>query len=194
MYYRVLLKREPDTTYNTARAQLGSIVETTVGIVVGCLPVIQPTISSRFAKIFHFFSFRSLISRISLRLGSFTGKATSSEKSPKEGINSLRISRPYLETAILHGADGEGNFMSSVETKKDPLRSWLSISRSRTILGTWTSGRRNSNYTTVRDTPHLNQPIMTTISASSHSHSDSSQGRDTDSHYTMQEEWLRNMI
>jgi hypothetical protein len=193
VYYRVLLKNKPDTTYNTAPVELGSIVENTVGIIVGCMPVIQPAIISRCAKACRLFSARSLISRFSSKLRSSTNAATASEKSPKEAASSKRISRPYLKTEILHGADGNGKFMSSVETKKDPpQRLWLS--RSRNLLATWTSGRTNENHTTVNDTQLSDQNIMTTSTISSDSHRDSSQGRDPDRHYMLQGERMRNMV
>lgn len=156
------------------------------------MPVIQPAIISRFAKACRLFSVRSLISHFSSKFRSSTEAATGSEKSPKEDASSKRIGKPYLETEILHGADGNGKFMSNVETKKDPQSSWLS--RSRNLLGTWTSGRTNDNHTTANGTQLSDQNIMTTTSISSGSHSNSSQGRDTDRHYMLQGERIRNMI
>ncbi len=193
MYYRVLLKTKQDTTYHTATVELGSIVENTVGIIVGCMPVIQPAILSRCAEACHLFSVRSLISRFSSKFRSSKDTATGSENSPKEEASSKRIGRPYLETGILHGADGKGNFMSVVETKKEPQHSWLS--RSRNLLGTWTSGLTNDNHNTANGTQTSDQNIMTTTSVSSNSHiSSSTQQRDTDRHYILQGERTRNMF
>lgn len=181
-----------DTTYNTAPVELGSIIENTVGIIVGCMPVIQPAIISRCAKACHLFSVRSLISRFSSKFRSSKATTTGSEKYPKEDASSKKSGAPYLETAILHGADGKGEFMSSVETKKEPQRSWLS--RSRNLLGTWTSGRAYGNPTTTNVTNLSDQNILTTTSISTISQNDSSQRRDLDRHYMLQVERIRNMV
>ena len=165
VYYRVLLKKEQDTTYNTATVQLGSIIDNTIGIIVGCLPVIQPAIISCCAKACRLFSIRSLISRISSKSRASIAAATGFEKSPEEDASSKRIGRPYLETEILHGADGEGKFMSSIETNKDPLRSWLPGSRD--LLKTQASRRINGNHTTAIGTQLSGQNVMTTASISS---------------------------
>lgn len=100
---------------------------------------------------------------------------------------------PYVQTEILHGADGKGKFMSSFEAQKSAQRSWLSCSRS--LLGTWASGRNNNNgNTTAIGTQLSNQDIMMTASISSHSHYNSNQDQDYNMDYVLQISKIRNMV
>ncbi len=201
MYYRVLLKTRQDTTYNTAPVQLGSIVENTVGIIVGCMPVIQPAIISRCTKACRLFSLRSLVSRFSSRLRSSKLAAASSEKSPKDEASSKRIGRPYLETQILQGADGEGKFMTAAGKATGTRPTWLS----RTILGTWTSGRtvgiNTSAIGTTTTTNAIpchqqhqvyNDSITVTTYLSSESHSSQEQG--LNNHGVLQANEIQSMV
>jgi hypothetical protein len=128
----VLLARTKDTTYYTAPVLLASIVEFNVGIIVGCMPVIQPAIASRFVKACQLSSVRSLIFRLSF-------KSKLSKESPGNSDqyrDDKRYGQPYLKTEILHGADGDGRFMSTIGTKSGTRRSWFR----RSIMGT----RRNN--------------------------------------------------
>lgn len=101
----------PDKTYWTAPALLASIVELDIGIIVGCMPVIQVILIRRFAKISQLSPFRCLTKRLfRARSKASTGGAV--ENGPD--LTEIGNGRPYLETEILHGADGEGNFMSGV--------------------------------------------------------------------------------
>jgi hypothetical protein len=89
---------------------LASIVEFNVGIIVGCMPVIQPAIASRFVKACQLSSVRSLIFRLSF-------KSKLSKESPGNSDqyrDDKRYGQPYLKTEILHGADGDGRFMNTM--------------------------------------------------------------------------------
>jgi hypothetical protein len=181
------LSRKADATYYTAPVLLASIVEINVGIVVGCMPVIQTTILSHFSKAWRISSACSLILRLFLNLRASTRAATCSEHHQNE----KRSGKFYLEAEILHGADGEGRFMTSMESSTGTQRSWLQ--RSRTRLGTWTS-RWNKGSNTATDYQLSNSSIMITTSISSDIHSSTRGDRDLHKHYMLQGERVPNIV
>ena len=107
-YYRAMLSRTTDITYWVGPVLLADIVELNIGILVACMPAIQPAI---FGRVFQFSpegpSLKRIISRLSL------GPKTSS----REGNSSKadESGKPYLETRILGNARGRGKFMSTVD-------------------------------------------------------------------------------
>ncbi|KAF7512410.1 hypothetical protein GJ744_001345 [Endocarpon pusillum] len=94
-YYRVVLARTGDTTYFTAPVLLASITEINVGIVVGCMPVIQPTLMSGFAKTFHLAHVHSLFSRLIKSKASNQSPVTSTQHHYEKAH-----SKPYISVGI----------------------------------------------------------------------------------------------
>ena len=172
-YFWLIMLQSSDKTYWTAPALLTSIIELDVGIIVGCMPVIQVALLRRFTKIFQLSPLRSLRKRFLLaRSKAPSGGAVSYGPN----ISENGIGRPYLETDILHGADGEGNFMSSVEAPPDPQSSWLLFPCRPTR--TWTLGRSKKKITRTTSTLLSDQSLMVTASVSSNTQSYISLDRD----------------
>jgi hypothetical protein len=159
-----------------------------MGIVAGCMPVIQPTLSSRFAKAVRLPSFRSLILRVFVQ---FSRTAVSRNQNRQEG----RKGRLYLETEILHGVDGNGKFMSSVESPE--VTQYTLLSPPRSPFRTWASGRNNNSNinNTAIGTQISDQSMMVTMtSIVPDSHSNISQERDPNRQYMLQVDRIRNMV
>jgi hypothetical protein len=160
---------------------LAAIVELNVGIVVGCMPVIQRTILSHLGKALRFSGVRSLISRLSSKANAFNRRAMNPGASQEWSMKG----RPHIQTDILQGVDGKGKFMSS----------WLS--RSRGLMGTWASGRNESDRTTAIGTQSSLNDIVMATSISSHSRCDSNstQEQDTDKDdIRIQTQTMRDMV
>lgn len=200
-YFRVLLATTLDLTYVTAPVLLISIVEINVGIIVGCMPVIQPAIFGRFLQACRLPSLRSLFSRLTLkshpsRHAAAGGSSTQLQPEKPKG-------KPYLETRILHGADGRGNFMTTVDDGASKRRSFFS----RKVFGTWTAGRRDRDHATTgmgltssdttrainhRDQQGSNDHIVVTTNFSTDGRS--SQENDPHRQYLQQAERTRNLV
>ena len=178
--------KSSDKTYWTAPALLASIVELDVGIIVGCMPVIQVILIRRFTKISQSSPFRCLTKRL-FRARSKASTGGVVEYGPD--LTENRNGRPYLETEILHGANGEGNFMSSVKARTGPQSSWLS--RSCRAMGTWTRGQSN---TTTAGTLLSDQSILVTncVSSAVSSHIDLEE--DPNRHYMVHVQDIENVI
>jgi len=159
------LRKGDDGTYWSAVLLITGIVELNVGIVVGCMPIIQATILSRFSKAMRISGVRSLISRLSSKTKSYNRGGLKPGESQEWKMNGI----PNIKTDILQGVDGKGKFMGS----------WLS--RPRALMGTWASGRNETDRTTRAGTQQTspNDIVMTTC-ISSHSRCNSSQEQDTD--------------
>jgi hypothetical protein len=204
-YFRVLLATTSDITYITAPVLLISIVEINVGIIVGCMPVIQPSIFGRFFRACRFSSIRSLFSRLTFKSSPSDHDAGSSTQFQQEKAKG----KPYLETRILHGADGKGNFMTTADDGSSKRRSWFG----RKMLGTWASGRNNkdNDTTTATTTTNIGLASTHTTHAINHPHLQSSNndsmvatnfssdGRSSQEHdphreYLQQAERTRNLV
>ena len=163
------------------------------------MPVIKPAVLSRSADLLRLFSVWSLFSPFSSRPRSSKRATMSTEQYPKGKPSSKRAGKPYLETQILDGANGDGRFMSSMGNTTGTQRSWLS----RTMLGTWTGNRSHQNVPTTDATActeihHNNhhhipdENIIMTTCVSSDSHG--IQGEDLHKHDTLQTEKIRDMV
>ncbi|ERF69952.1 hypothetical protein EPUS_05496 [Endocarpon pusillum Z07020] len=195
-YFRVILTQTLDLTYATAPVLLISIVEINVGIMVGCMPVIQPAIINRVINFFNIAFIRSLLSRLS-----FSSKASSREVVEGSTQVPKASDKPHLETRILHGVDGNGNFIrNTAGDGMNTQRSWFR----RAMLGTWTTRRNNSNYndiasgigsTRATNSHHFptsddNIVVMTSISTDARS----SQEHDPHRQYLQHAERVRNLV
>jgi hypothetical protein len=182
-YYWVVWARSSDKTYRLGAALLASVVELNVGIVVGCMPVIQPALFSRFAELYRLSFFQSLTSRF------FKPNRT------PVSCGQYQEERPYLETRILHGANGEGKFMSSVQAPVRIQRSLPSPSRSAFSARTsWRNHIVNNINNTAIGTQISDQSMMMATSISSACHSNINQDRDPNLQYMLQVERIRNMV
>ena len=140
-----MLSRSKGTTYYTAIVLITSIVEINVGIVVGCMPVIQIAMLRKLSKFLRLPSFRSFVSRISTRQKSSTSGANGGQE-PKGHVHGA----PYLETRIINGADGRGNFIRN--TSKSGVRGWWWGTNRGTTERTWGSSQATNMDSTVSAT------------------------------------------
>ncbi|KAF7512727.1 hypothetical protein GJ744_000294 [Endocarpon pusillum] len=181
--------KSPDKTYWTAPALLASIVELDVGIIAGCMPVIQVTLIRRFAKISQLSPFRCLTRRLfRARSEATTGGVV--EYGPD--LTGNGYGRPYLETEILHGADGEGNFMSSVRAQTDPQSSWLSFPFR--AMGTRTRGQSNKNNPTAAGTLRSDHGGLVTNYVSSAGSSHIDREEEPNRHYMVHVQDIENVV
>jgi hypothetical protein len=109
-YYTIAyLRKRDDGSYWSAVVLITAIVELNVGIVVGCMPVIQAALLSRFAKTLRFSFVRSLISHLSFQNKAYDRAVVSPGQYQELNMNG----KPFIQTDVLQGADGKGNFMNS---------------------------------------------------------------------------------
>ncbi|KAL8655964.1 MAG: hypothetical protein Q9210_000561 [Variospora velana] len=114
-YYRIKLERTKDKMWDTVPVLITTTIEINVGIAVGCMPYLAPMMRSGTSKLARTYSSLKTMLAVYIPVRKkAAGQLIFEGDQPEKSTSGARKApRAYLETRMLHGADGKGKFLQS---------------------------------------------------------------------------------